>query len=544
HTNMMTMLRSLTTSLPYPFQILLVFIISMASITLLGRILARPIKTKDRSRQLPPGPRGWPILGNLPELIMTRPRHKYFALAMKELKSEIGCFNLAGVHAIIINSDEIAREAFRERDADFADRPDLFNMRTIGDNHKSMGISPYGEQFMKMKRVITTEIMSVKTLNMLMAARTIEADNLIAYLLSMYQRGETCDVREFSRVYGYTVTMRMLFGRRHVTRENIFSDEGRLGKAEKHHLEAIFETLNCLPSFSPADYVEKWLQGWNVDGQEERVIVNSNIVRSYNNPIIDERVALWREKGGKAAVEDWIDTFITLKDENGKYLVTPDEIKAQCVEFCIAAIDNPANNMEWTLAEMLKNPEILRKAVKELDEVVGKERLVQESDIPNLNYLKACCRETFRIHPSAHYVPSHAARQDTTLGGYFIPKGSHIHVSRPGLGRNPKIWKDPLVFKPERHLEGDGITKEVSLVETELRFISFGTGRRGCIGVKVGTIMMVIMLARFLQGFNWKLHPAYGPLSLEEDDALLMAKPLLLSIEPRLAPNLYPKFRP
>lgn len=92
-------------------------------------------------------------------------------------------------------------------------------------------------------------------------------------------------------------------------------------------------------------------------------------------------------------------------------------------EFCIAAIDNPANNMEWTLGEMLKNPEILRKALKELDEVVGKDRLVQESDIRNLNYLKACCRETFRIHPSAHYVPPHVARQDTTLGGYFIPKG-------------------------------------------------------------------------------------------------------------------------
>lgn len=327
----MMMMMSVTTSLPYPFQILLLFIISMASITLLGRMLSRPTKTQDRSRQLPPGPPGWPILGNLPELIMTRPRHKYFYNAMKELKTDIACFNFAGVHAVSINSDKIAREAFKERDADFADRPQLFIMQTIGDNYKSMGISPYGEQFMKMKRVITTEIMSVKTLNMLVAARTIEADNLLAYVHSMYQRSETVDLRELSRVYGYTVTMRMLFGRRHVTKENVFSDEGRLGKAEKDHLEAIFNTLNCLPSFSPADYLERWFKGWNIDGQEKRVKVNTKIVRSYNNPIIDERVKLWREKGGKAAVEDWIDTFITLKDENGKYLVTPDEVKAQCV---------------------------------------------------------------------------------------------------------------------------------------------------------------------------------------------------------------------
>ncbi|VVA91535.1 unnamed protein product [Arabis nemorensis] len=538
----MTMM-SLTTSLPYHIQILVVFIISIATITSLGRILSRPTKTKDRSRQLPPGPPGWPILGNLPELAMTRPRTKYLHQAMKELKTEIACFNFAGVNVITIHSDEIAREAFKERDIDLADRPHLFVVQAIG-NNKTMGFSPYNEQFTKMKRAITTELMSTKTLNMLVASRTIEADNLIAYVHSMYQRSETVDIREISRVYGYAVIMRLLFGRRNVTEDNVFSNDGRLGEEEKKHLEAIFGTLNCLPNFSPGDYLERWFGGWNIEGQGKRARLNNNIVRSYNNPIIDERVELWRKKGGKAAFEDWIDIFITLKDENGNYLITPDEIKAQCVEFCIAAIDNPANNMEWTLAEMLKNPEILTKAVKELDEVVGKDRLVQESDIPNLNYLKACCRETFRIHPSAHYIPTHLARQDSTLAGYFIPKGSHIHVGRPTLGRNPKIWKDPMVYKPERHLEGDGISKEVSLVESELRFVSFGTGRRGCVGVKVGTIMMVMLLARFLQGFNWKLHPDFGPLSLEEDDALLMSKPLLLSVEPRLSPNLYPKFQP
>ncbi|XP_019091283.1 PREDICTED: dihomomethionine N-hydroxylase-like [Camelina sativa] len=539
------MIMSLTTSLPYPFQILLVFIVSIASISLLGRILSSPTKSKDRFRQLPPGPRGWPILGNLPGLFMTRPRTNYFHLAMKKLNTDIACFNFVGVRVITIKSDEIAREAFKERDIDLADRPNLFTLEIIFDNYKSMGVSSYGEQFMKMKKVITTEIMSVKTLNMLVAARTIEADNLLAYVHSMYQRSETVDVRELSRVYGYATTMRMLFGRRHVTQENVFSDDGRLGKAEKHHLEVIFNTLYCLPGFSPADYVDKWFKGWNIDGQEESARVNSNLLRSYNNPIIEERIELWRQKGGKPAVEDWLDTFITLKDQSGNYLVTPDEIKGQCIEFCIAAIDNPANNMEWTLAEMLNNQEILKKALKELDEVVGKDRLVQESDIPNLNYLKACCRETFRIHPSAHYIPTHVARQDTTLGGYFIPQGSHVHICRPGLGRNPKIWKEPLVYKPERHLQGDGITKEVTLVETEMRFVSFSTGRRGCVGVKVGTTMMVMMLARFLQGFNLKLHQDFGTLSLEEDDALLlMAKPLRLSVEPRLAPNLYPRFHP
>ena len=48
---------------------------------------------------------------------------------------------------------------------------------------------------------------------------------------------------------------------------------------------------------------------------------------------------------------------------------------------------------------MMNNPEVLEKATNEIDSVVGKERLVDEHDIPQLNYLKACIRESIRLHP-------------------------------------------------------------------------------------------------------------------------------------------------
>lgn len=51
----------------------------------------------------------------------------------------------------------------------------------------------------------------------------------------------------------------------------------------------------------------------------------------------------------------------------------------------MAAVDNPANASEWALAEMINQPKLLQKAIEVLDNVVGKKRLVQESDIPKLN---------------------------------------------------------------------------------------------------------------------------------------------------------------
>lgn len=73
------------------------------------------------------------------------------------------------------------------------------------------------------------EIMFVKILNMLVVVRIVEVDNFFVYFFFMYKWFEIVDVREFLRVYGYVVIMRLLFGRRYIMKENVFFDEGRLG---------------------------------------------------------------------------------------------------------------------------------------------------------------------------------------------------------------------------------------------------------------------------------------------------------------------------
>lgn len=202
-----------------------------------------------------------------------------------------------------------------------------------------------------------------------------------------------------------------------------------------------------------------------------------------------------------------------------------------------ATIDNPSNAVEWALAEMVNKPEVMKKATDELDTVIGKDRLVQESDIPQLNYLKSCIREAFRIHPYHPFNPPHVAMEDTTIAGYTIPKDSHVILSRMGLGRNLKIWNEPLEFQPERHLN----TTNVVLGEPGLRFISFSSGRRGCPGISLGTSVTVMLFARMLQGFVWTKPPGIEKISLQESNigALALAEPLVLQAKPRLALHLY-----
>lgn len=205
----------------------------------------------------------------------------------------------------------------------------------------------------------------------------------------------------------------------------------------------------------------------------------------------------------------------------------------------IATVDNPSNAVEWALAEMMNQPHILAKAREELDGVVGKDRLVQESDMPKLNYVKACLKESFRLHPLAPFNIPHVPSQDTVVGGYFIPKGSYVVLSRLGLGRNPRVWDEPLRFIPERHIL-DHETSSVTLTDHELRMLSFSTGRRGCPGIVLGSTMSTMLLARLVQGFRWSPPPGMTSIDLAESSGDELALPKFVACAtPRLDPDIY-----
>jgi tyrosine N-monooxygenase len=271
-------------------------------------------------------------------------------------------------------------------------------------------------------------------------------------------------------------------------------------------------------------------------------------VTSLHDAIIDERWRRhWKSSGGgeRPEPEDLLDVLIMLNDGEAKPMLSIEEVKAQVMDITMASMDNPSNAVEWALAEMVNNPEMLKKAVDEIDGVVGRERLVQESDIPRLNYVKACIREAFRLHPVAPFNLPHVTLADTTVVGYHVPKGSHVVISRTGLGRNPHVWDDPLLFNPEHHIAAANPGAEVSLVEHDLRFISFSTGRRGCVAAVLGTAMSVTLLGRLLQGFSWSKTAGVAVIDLSESrHNTSMARPLVLRAEPRLPAHLYQGISP
>ena len=142
------------------------------------------------------------------------------------------------------------------------------------------------------------------------------------------------------------------------------------------------------------------------------------------------------------------------------------------------------------------------KARREIDSVVGKNRLVEESDIINLPYLQAIVKETPRLHPAGPLIVRESST-DCTIGGYDIPAGTRLFVNAWAIGRDPNHWENPLEFRPERFVNEDGTLKSQLAVRGQhFCLLPFGSGRRGCPGTSLALQIVQTSLASMIQCFE------------------------------------------
>ncbi|KAG9137349.1 hypothetical protein Leryth_024581 [Lithospermum erythrorhizon] len=487
--------------------------------------------TKDRKKNrkvkpfpLPPGPKPWPMIGCLLDMVTNKPAFKWIHGYMAKINSEIACFRIGNVHVVSITSPELACEIVKKLDVVFCSRPRCLSADVISSGYMFAAYAPMGDHWKKMRRIITSSELFVHKKSAFLHQKFIEeADHIIRYVYNYHcnNPNKPINVRNLARNYAANMMRNMIFNKRYF---GAGGECGGAGLEEDEHVASLFELHENVYTFSISEYMP-CLSFLDFSGHQRNIMEALEVLTCGN-------------MGLNRVHEDILDSLINFKYEDGKPILSPKEIKAQILDFMLAAIDNTSNAFEWALAEMINQPETLARATEEIDSVVGRDKLVQEFDLEKLNYLKSCAREAFRLHPFAAFNVPHESLSDAVVGGYFIPKGSRILLSRVGLGRNERVWTEPLRFKPERHLKSDDA--QVFLNDPELRLWSFGTGRRGCLAVPLGSDMTYMLFARLLQGFTWSPPLNEQAIDLSETEfGLRLAKPLLAVPKPRLVANVY-----
>lgn len=181
---------------------------------------------------------------------------------------------------------------------------------------------------------------------------------------------------------------------------------------------------------------------------------------------------------------------------------TPEEqyraLRAEIGQYVFAGFETTAAALAWTIALLCRNPGELGKAYDEVD-ALGGAPITYES-IEKLPYLRAAFDEAQRLQGLPFWPRT--ALDDDEIGGYFIPKGSLVGPSAYVLQRDPRFWRDPEVFDPERFLNED---------INRFAFIPFAMGARKCIGSRLAYIQGTVTLATVLQRYAFELKEGWTP---------------------------------
>ncbi|KAG5559081.1 hypothetical protein RHGRI_008859 [Rhododendron griersonianum] len=155
-------------------------------------------------------------------------------------------------------------------------------------------------------------------------------------------------------------------------------------------------------------------------------------------------------------------------------------------------------------------------------------------------YLKSVVLEGLRRHPPGHFVLPHTVTNDIELDGYLVPKGAMINFMVADIGLDPKLWDEPMEFKPERFFTntisgGDGAPDLFDITGSrEIKMMPFGAGRRICPAAGMAMLHLEFFIANLVWYFEWTAVEGDAvDLSEKQEFTVMMKYPLRAHISPR-----------
>lgn len=485
-------------------------------------------------RPLPPGPKPWPVIGNLPHL-GTMPHHSIAALA--RTYGPLMHLWMGSVHVVVAASASVAAQFLKTHDQNFSSRPPNSGAKHIAYNYQDLVFAPYGPRWRMLRKICSVHLFSAKALDDFRHVRQEEVAILTRALASAAKSKTTVNLGQLLNLCTTNAIGRVMLGRR------VFGDGSGGGDPKADEFKGMVVELMVLAGvFNIGDFVPslEWLDLQGVAGKMKKLHSRFD---AFLSEILEEH-KVGSIGGGAQSHTDLLSTLISLKEEDdgegGK--LTDTEIKALLLDLFTAGTDTSSSTVEWAIAELLRHPKVLAKAQRELDSVVGPDRLVTEADLAQLTYLQAVIKETFRLHPSTPLSLPRMAAESCEINGYFIPKGSTLLVNVWAIARDPEAWDNPLEFKPERFLPG-GERPNADIRGNDFEVIPFGAGRRICAGMSLGLRMVQLLTATLVHSFNWELPEGKLAEKLNMDEAygltLQRAEPLMVHPRPRFGAHVY-----
>ncbi|KAK8645324.1 hypothetical protein V6N13_119162 [Hibiscus sabdariffa] len=235
----------------------------------------------DRSKNwenAPPGPVGWPILGNLPHLSNCL-HEDFFNLA--KIYGPLISLNLGLKPAIVISSPEMAVEVLKEKEGMFSSRTITETIRVISYDAHSIIFSPYGNRWKALRRILITELLSPKAFEQFEPLRTTQVHGVVKYLYLLSKSNTQVNIAE----YAFTALANLVSN--FVCSKNLFDNSKPEGKLMKERFWELIKMVGT-PNFSDLIPILKPLDPQGLKRRANRVFGKLD---AFYDKLIAERIA-------------------------------------------------------------------------------------------------------------------------------------------------------------------------------------------------------------------------------------------------------------
>ncbi|XP_010100353.2 LOW QUALITY PROTEIN: cytochrome P450 71B34 [Morus notabilis] len=485
---------------------MLLILLLLLPITLLiflmkQKIFIIKLKKSENDPRLLPGPPRLPIIGNLHQ-IGSLPHRSLYQLSRRY--GSVMRLRFGGVPVIIVSSAEAAKEVLKIHDLECCSRPHLVGSGTLSYNNLDISFSPYGEHWREMRKICVLKLFNMKKVKSFRFVREEEISSLIDSLSrSSNNLLETpVNLSEMMFALAASITLRIAFGKTF----------GKSGLDNDKFEETIHRVQSALGSFAASDFFP--YVGWIVDrltGLHSKLESVFHELDNFYERVIEEHL----NRTTQDDQEDIVDLMLRIERDQTEFSevqFTRDCTKAIIMDIFLAGVDTGAITIIWVMAELVRNPRVMRKAQDEIRSCVKKEN-VSESDIHQLHYLRMVIKETLRLHPAVPLLLPRETMSQFKLFGYDVYPKTLLQVNVWAIGRDPNYWHNPEEFFPERFADGS-----IDFKGQHFEFLPFGAGRRTCPGIHMGIAMVELTLANLLCCFDWKLPDGMKETDIDMDE--------------------------
>ncbi|XP_029139547.1 cytochrome P450 2G1-like isoform X11 [Protobothrops mucrosquamatus] len=266
------------------------------------------------------------------------------------------------------------------------------------------------------------------------------------------------------------------------------SIEERIQEEAQYLMEEIRKTKGQLfdPTFflsrTVSNVISSVVFGSRFDYEDKTFL---SLLQMINESFIEMSTPLAQEKGN-------LSTEFNLKN-----------LVLTTLNLFFAGTETVSSTLRYGLLFLMKYPEVEEKVHKEIDQVIGPNRLPATEDRMKMPYTDAVVHEIQRVTDIVPMGVPHTVIRDTQFRGYLLPKGTDVFPLLGSALRDPKYFSDPENFNPGHFLDENGRFKKNEA------FVPFSSGKRVCLGEAMARMELFLYVTTMLQNFSLKspLHP-------------------------------------